>query len=58
MEQQVAMLESKIREEERMKLEQQKNEANFQILRAQQELNEMEEKVKSVSYPCLCFTKK
>ena len=49
MEQQVAILEAKIREEERLKLEQQKHEANFQITTAQQELVEMEQKVKKVS---------
>ena len=49
MEQQVAILEAKIREEERLKLEQQKCEANFQIITAQQELVEMEQKVKKVS---------
>ncbi|XP_057297532.1 uncharacterized protein LOC130628584 isoform X3 [Hydractinia symbiolongicarpus] len=48
MEQQVAMLEEKIRQEEQRKLDQQKEEANRQILSAQYELLEMEKKVKEL----------
>lgn len=50
MEQQVAMLEEKIRQEEQRKLDQQKEEANRQILSAQDELLEMEKKVKEVRF--------
>ena len=54
MEQQVVMLEAKIREEEQRKLDQQKQEANMQLQHAQEELQEMEEKVKSVRNVYLC----
>ena len=49
MEHQVAMLEEKIREEEQRKLEEQKQEAHHQIVAAQQDLKDMENKVKDVS---------
>jgi len=49
MEQQVAVMEEKIRQEENEKLQQQKQEAHAQLLKANDELNEMENKIVAVS---------
>ena len=52
MEQQVAMMEEKIRKEEQQKLEQQKQEAHAQLEKANTELNDMEGKIIAVSLLC------
>ena len=48
MDQQVQMLEEKIRQEEQQKLDIQKQEAHQQLINAQKELADMENKVKFV----------
>ena len=50
MEQQVAIMEEKIRQEENEKLQHQKQEAHAQLLKANDELNEMEKKIVAVGY--------